>query len=155
LTTSTAREGQKYNILVNAVAPNAGTNMTRTVRPEAEIEIMKPDYVAPLVALLCSDRNPTPPGKLYESGCGHFANTRWQRARGVDFDFDAGIPSVEAVYKVRALWASVYYLLTTRQEFGRICDFDNGLADNPESPADGGKYSQGNIAKSKKLGAKL
>ena len=100
MTTSTAREGQKYNILVNVVAPLAGTNMTRTVRPEAEVQMMKPDYVAPLVALLCSDVNPSPPGKLYEAGCGHFANTRWQRARGVDFDFDEGIPSVEAVYKV-------------------------------------------------------
>jgi multifunctional beta-oxidation protein len=113
--------------------------MTRTVQPEDIIQLTKPDYVAPLVTLLCSDHNPTPPGKLYESGCGHFANTRWQRARGADFDFDAGIPSVEAVYK----------------EFGRICDFDNGLADNPESPADGSKYSQGNIAKSKQLNAKL
>ena len=86
--------------MVNAVAPLAGTNMTRTVRPEAEVQMMKPEYVAPLVALLCSDVNPSPPGKLYEAGCGHFANTRWQRARGVDFDFDAGIPSVEAVHKV-------------------------------------------------------
>jgi multifunctional beta-oxidation protein len=74
--------------------------MTRTVRPEAEVQMMKPDYVAPLVALLASDVNPSPPGRLYEAGCGHFANTRWQRARGVDFEFDAGIPSVEAVYKV-------------------------------------------------------
>lgn len=62
--------------------------------------MMKPEYVAPLVALLASDSNPSPPGRLYEAGCGHFANTRWQRARGVDFDFDSGIPTVEAVYKV-------------------------------------------------------
>jgi multifunctional beta-oxidation protein len=77
--------------------------MTRTVSPEDIVQLMKPDYVAPLVLLLSSDKNPSIPGKLYEAGCGHFANTRWQRARGVDFDFDAGIPSVEAVYKVRLM----------------------------------------------------
>jgi len=30
LTKTSAREGAKYNIYVNAVAPSAGTNMTRT-----------------------------------------------------------------------------------------------------------------------------
>lgn len=81
--------------------------MTRTVRSEAEVQAMKPDYVAPLVALLCSDHSPTPAGKLYEAGCGHFAATRWQRTRGVDFDFDAEIPSVEAVFKVSKFESSV------------------------------------------------
>src|SRR6201994_3967647 len=88
-----AREGAKYNIMVNSVAPVAGTNMTRTVRPEAEIEAMKPDYVAPLIALLCSDKCPTPTGGLYEAGMGSFTKTRWQRTRGVDFPIDEGIPS--------------------------------------------------------------
>lgn len=74
--------------------------MTRTVRPESEVQAMKPDYVAALVALLCSDQCPTPTGGVYEAGCGWFAATRWQRARGVDFAYDEGVPSVEAVSKV-------------------------------------------------------
>ena len=74
--------------------------MTRTVRPENEIQAMKPDYVAPLIALLCSDKCPTPNGGLYEAGLGWFGTTRWQRARGVDFPIDDGIPSLEAVFKV-------------------------------------------------------
>jgi hypothetical protein len=74
--------------------------MTRTVRSEEQVQAMKPDYVAPLIAVLCSDKCPTPTGKLYESGSGWFAETRWQRTRGVDFPHDKGVPSAEAVLEV-------------------------------------------------------
>ena len=100
-TKTIAREGAKYNIFVNAVAPSAGTNMTRTVWPESDVQAVKPEYVAPLVAALCSE---TPPasGKLYEAGSGWFAATRWQRARGVDFDLEKGVPKAEQVAEVCA-----------------------------------------------------
>ncbi|KAK5702333.1 hypothetical protein LTR17_022407 [Elasticomyces elasticus] len=125
LTKTAAREGAKYNITVNAVAPSAGTNMTRTVRPEEEVQAMSPDFVAPLVALLCSDRCPDPTGGLYEAGTGWFAATRWQRTRGYDFPHHEGVPAPEAV----------------RDVFGEICDFDDGQADNPETPEEGSKWS--------------
>jgi NAD(P)-dependent dehydrogenase (short-subunit alcohol dehydrogenase family) len=96
-----ALEGAKYNIHVNAVAPVAGTAMTRTVRPAGEVDAMRPEYVAPMIALLCSDVCPTPTNGLYECGIGWFGQTRWQRARGVDFPIDDGVPSAEAVAKVR------------------------------------------------------
>ena len=98
-TTTIAREGAKYNIVVNAVAPSAGTNMTRTVWPEEMVQAVKPEYVAPLVAALCSEKPPAT-GQLYEAGSGWFAATRWQRARGVDFEYKNGIPQVEEVAKV-------------------------------------------------------
>ncbi|KAK3114188.1 bifunctional hydroxyacyl-CoA dehydrogenase/enoyl-CoA hydratase fox2 [Teratosphaeriaceae sp. CCFEE 6253] len=100
LSKTAAREGAKYNIHVNVVAPSAGTNMTRTVRPEEEVQAMRPEFVAPLVALLCSDRCPDPTGGLYEAGTGWFAATRFQRARGADFAHHAGVPEVEAVQEV-------------------------------------------------------
>lgn len=75
--------------------------MTRTVRPEEEVQMLKPDYVSPLVAALCSD-NPPAAGQLYEAGSGYFAATRWQRARGVDFPHAEGVPSAEAVSKVNS-----------------------------------------------------
>jgi multifunctional beta-oxidation protein len=95
-----ALEGAKYNINVNAVAPVAGTAMTRTVRPAEEVDAMRPEYVAPMIALLCSDVCPTPTNGLYECGIGWFGQTRWQRARGVDFPIDDGVPPPEKVYKV-------------------------------------------------------
>ena len=73
--------------------------MTRTVRPEDEVLAMKPEYVAPLVAALCSEKPPAA-GQLYEAGTGWFAATRWQRARGVDFEHEKGVPEVEEVGKV-------------------------------------------------------
>lgn len=110
--------------------------MTRTIRPESEVQALRPDYVAPLVALLCSEKCPQPNhGCLYEAGAGWFAATRWQRARGVDFPHEEGVPSVEAV----------------AEKFAQICDFDNGLADHPDSPADGSKYSMANVMRNPKI----
>ncbi|KAK5095495.1 hypothetical protein LTS08_008137 [Lithohypha guttulata] len=133
-TKTTAREGAKYNIKINVVAPTAGTNMTRTVWPEAEVQALKPDYVAPLVGLLCSDQAPVT-GQIFEAGGGWFASTRWQRARGVDFKHAKGVPSVEAV----------------NDAFAEICNFDNDQADNPESPEEGSKYTMGNVLKNPKM----
>lgn len=86
--------------MVNAVAPSAGTNMTSTVWPKDAVDSIKPEFVAPLVSALCSE-NPPSTGQLYEAGSGAFMAIRWQRARGVDFDHEKGVPEVEEVAKVR------------------------------------------------------
>lgn len=146
-----SREGAKYNIIVNAVAPSAGTNMTRTVRPEEEVQAMKPEYVAPLVAALCSEKPPAT-GNLYEAGTGWFAATRWQRARGVDFEFSDQVTSVEEVVKV-----GLFHRQGERnnadvcQAMPEICNFDNGKADNPDTPQEGSKYTMGNAMKNPKI----
>ena len=80
-----ALEGAKYNIHVNTIAPNAGTQLTRTIMPEDLVQALKPNYVAPLVVALCSDMVPQPSGGLYEVGSGWIASTRCQRAGGHDF----------------------------------------------------------------------
>ncbi|KAF3923052.1 hypothetical protein ABW20_dc0104987 [Dactylellina cionopaga] len=115
-----AREGQKYNIFVNTIAPNAGTNMTRTVMPEEIVQALKPDYIAPLVVLLSSDHCPDPTGGLYEVGSGWVGNTRWQRSGGHGFPIDKKL-TPEAV----------------ATEWERIVNFDDGRADHPESSQDG------------------
>ncbi|EEH40042.1 peroxisomal multifunctional enzyme [Paracoccidioides lutzii Pb01] len=83
-----ALEGAKYNIFVNTIAPNAGTQLTRTVMPEELVQAFKPEYVAPLVVLLCSDKLPEPTKGLYECGSGWFTKTRWQRSGGHGFPVD-------------------------------------------------------------------
>lgn len=137
-TKTAAREGAKYNIVVNSVAPSAGTNMTRTVWADDQVNAIRPEFVAPLVAALCSERPPAA-GQLYESGAGSFAATRWQRSRGVDFEHAKGVPEVEDVAKA----------------FSEIINFDNGQADNPENPTEGSKYTMGNIMKNPKMQASM
>ncbi|KAK9321626.1 hypothetical protein V1517DRAFT_325953 [Lipomyces orientalis] len=86
-TKTIALEGQKYNILANAIAPNAGTNMTRSILPEEIVQAFKPDYVAPLTVLLSSDMAPVT-GEIFETGSGWIGNTRLQRTGGVGFPVD-------------------------------------------------------------------
>ncbi|KIW16976.1 hypothetical protein PV08_04167 [Exophiala spinifera] len=133
-TKTVAREGVKYNIVVNAVAPIAGTNMTRTVWSEENVRRMNADYVAPLLAALCSEKPPAT-GQIFETGGGWIGHTRWQRARGVDFEPQNGVPSVEQI----------------AEAFSEICNFDNGKADNPDTPSEGSKYTMGNAMKSPKV----
>lgn len=126
------REGQKYNILVNTIAPNAGTNMTRSIMPEEMVQAFKPDYVAPLVVLLCSDKVPEPAtGRLFEVGSGWVGETRWQRTGGVLFPIDKQLTPED----VKASWA-------------KIIDFDDGRADHPLHASDANAKIMKNLAQS-------
>ena len=132
-----AREGSKYNIYVNTIAPNAGTNMTRTIMPEEMVQAFKPDYVAPMVAALCSDKVPDPPtGLLFEVGSGWQARTRWQRSGGYGFPIDKKL-TPEAV---AAKWET-------------IVNFDDGRADHPQDSQDGLKRIMDNFANRTKGGS--
>ncbi|KAK9467537.1 hypothetical protein V1512DRAFT_261408 [Lipomyces arxii] len=117
-TRALALEGKKYNIFVNAIAPNAGTNMTRTIMPEEFVQAFKPDYVAPLTVLLSSDKSPAT-GGLYEIGSGWIGQTRWQRTGGVGFPVDVKL-TPEAIAK----------------EWAKITDFDDGRSTHPTTTQD-------------------
>lgn len=133
-----ALEGRKNNIFVNTIAPNAGTQLTRTVMPEELVQAFKPEYVAPLVLLLCSDKVPDPPtGMLFEVGSGWQARTRWQRSGGVGFPVDVKLTPEHVVEK-----------------FAKVLDFDDGRADHPEGGQDGLRGIMANLEnKSKKSGS--
>ncbi|KAH6588878.1 hypothetical protein BASA61_005790 [Batrachochytrium salamandrivorans] len=79
-----ALEGKKSNIIVNTIAPNAGTRMTATVMPPEMVEALKPEYIAPLVAFLAHESN-SETGSIFEVGSGWVAKVRWQRTGGVGF----------------------------------------------------------------------
>ncbi|TDZ28683.1 Peroxisomal hydratase-dehydrogenase-epimerase [Colletotrichum trifolii] len=116
-----ALEGYKYNIFVNTIAPNAGTAMTRTIMPEEMVQAFKPDYIAPVVLALCSDKVPVnPTGGLYEVGSGWVGQTRWQRSGGYGFPVDVPLTPEEVL-----------------KHWDLIRDFDDGRADHPEKTQDG------------------
>lgn len=97
--------------------------------PEEMVQAFKPEYIAPLVVLLCSDKTPNPPtGGLYEVGSGWCGRTRWQRSGGYGFPVDTPL-TPEAVVKK---WAT-------------IIDFDDGRADHPEDSQAGLKSIMANM----------
>ncbi len=99
---SLAVEGQKRNVLVNAIAPLAGSRLTETILPPEMVAALKPEYVAPLVAFLCHHSN-TATGQVFEVGAGWAARVRWQRARGAFLPLGAGV-TPEAI---AGQWADV------------------------------------------------
>lgn len=87
LTQTLAIEGQKYGILANTIAPNAGTAMTSTIWPQEMVDAFKPDFVAPAVGYLASEANEEVTKGLFEVSGGWVAAVRWQRSGGHAFKF--------------------------------------------------------------------
>lgn len=115
LSRALALEGAKYNIFVNTIAPNAGTAMTRSILPEELVQAFKPEYIAPVVVALSSDKVPkNPTGGLYEVGSGWVGATRWQRTGGHGFPTNVPLTPEEVL-----------------KNWKDIVTFD-GRADNPE-----------------------
>jgi multifunctional beta-oxidation protein len=81
-TETLAKEGVKYNIHANVIAPIAASRMTETVMPPDILANLKPDWVVPLVALLVH-KDATETGSIFEVGGGHVAKIRWERSSGL------------------------------------------------------------------------
>ncbi len=97
-----AAEGQKRNVLVNAIAPLAGSRLTETILPPDLVAALRPEYVAPLVAWLCHE-SCADTGHTFEVGAGWVARVRWQRSRGAFFPLGDEL-TPEAI---AARWADV------------------------------------------------
>ncbi|RNA15277.1 peroxisomal multifunctional enzyme type 2 [Brachionus plicatilis] len=74
-------EGQKYNIKCNTIAPVAKSRLTETVMPEDILNVLKPEFVSPLVLYLCHE-NTEETGSLFEVGGGWVGKLRWQKSSG-------------------------------------------------------------------------
>ena len=85
LTKTLAIEGQKHNVLTNAIAPAAASRMTEELFPDAVIKGMKPELIAPLVVTLCAESSKEN-GSIFEVGAGWIGKLRWQRSAGVSFN---------------------------------------------------------------------
>jgi NAD(P)-dependent dehydrogenase (short-subunit alcohol dehydrogenase family) len=90
-----ALEGRSKNILVNTIAPIAGSRLTETVMPKELVDALRPEFVMPLVLKLC-DENSRETGGLFEVGAGFIAKLRWERSKGKSFSLSAGF-SPEAI----------------------------------------------------------
>ncbi len=83
-------EGARYNILVNTIAPIAGTRMTATVMPPDMVEKLKPEYVSPMVVYACSEEC-TDSGVIFTAGAGYFSRAVMVEGPGIALPAAKGI----------------------------------------------------------------
>ena len=88
-----SQEGAKYNIKANAVAPIAATRMTQDILPPEVFEKLTPEYVAPIVAYLCTEENPDTQS-IFIVGGGKVQRVALFQNSGVTF---TEVPSVDDV----------------------------------------------------------
>src|SRR5258706_2805762 len=101
-TQTLAAEGRKRNIIVNTIAPIAGSRMTETVLPKELLDALKPEYVSALVAKLVHESTEET-GGIYEVGGGFYAKLRWERAAGKTFRLGRNITPED----VDASWQAI------------------------------------------------
>ncbi|OBI02593.1 serine/threonine protein kinase [Mycolicibacter nonchromogenicus] len=95
-----AIEGAKYNIKANAIAPIAATRMTEDILPPEVLAKLKPEYVAPVVAYLCTEEI-AETGSVFIAGGGKVQRTALFENAGATFE---NPPSVD---EIAAQWSTI------------------------------------------------
>jgi NAD(P)-dependent dehydrogenase (short-subunit alcohol dehydrogenase family) len=88
-----AQEGAKYNIKTNAIAPIAATRMTEDILPPEVLKNLTPEFVAPVVAHLCTEEL-TDTDSIFIVGGGKVQRTALFQNDGVTF---SSPPSVDDI----------------------------------------------------------
>jgi NAD(P)-dependent dehydrogenase (short-subunit alcohol dehydrogenase family) len=108
-------EGQKYNIMVNALAPVAGTRMTEDLMTPEVLAKMKPEFVSPMVAYLCSEQCQHT-GDIWAAGAGYFSRIEYREGPGVRLGPQATVDDVAAnIEKIADLSTSVRYRTSSEE----------------------------------------
>ena len=88
-----AQEGAKYNIKSNALAPIAATRMTEDILPPEVLKNLKPEFVAPVVAYLCTEEVPDT-GSIFIVGGGKVQRTALFQNEGVTFSAPPSVADI-------------------------------------------------------------
>ena len=103
-----AQEGAKYNIKTNAVAPIAATRMTQDILPEEVLKNLTPEFVAPVVAYLCTEEVPDS-ASVFIVGGGKVQRAALFQNEGITFKTP---PSVD---DIAAQWSDITDLSAAKQ----------------------------------------
>lgn len=82
-----AKEGAKYNINANVIAPLARSRMTEDVLPKEMLGALDPSRVVPLVVYLTHESSKASQ-QIFEVAAGYFGQVRYQRSSGELFKID-------------------------------------------------------------------
>ncbi len=89
-------EGKKYDIKTNTVAPLAASRLTEDVMPPEMFEKMKPEFVAPMVLYLCSERC-NQSGKIFNAGMGYYNRAAMMTGAAVSPGDEQNPPTLEMI----------------------------------------------------------
>ncbi len=104
-------ETEKYDIKVNSIAPVAATRMTEDVFPPDLFEKLKPEFVTPLVMVLCSNRC-RENGMVFNAVMGYFNRAAVLTGAGAVIGDRVRIPTPEEIH---AQWERINDLSDSRE----------------------------------------
>ncbi|AMD22289.1 HGL051Wp [Eremothecium sinecaudum] len=96
LSQTLAKEGVKYNINVNVIAPLARSRMTENLIPPHILKVMGPEKVVPMVLYLTHEQTRATNG-IFEPIAGYYGQVRWERSAGELFNPDEKFFTPEAI----------------------------------------------------------
>lgn len=91
-----AKEGYKYNIYVNSIAPLARSRMTENVLPAHILKQLGPEKIAPLVLYLTHESSKVT-NYIFELAAGFYGQIRWERSAGQIFNPNPETYTPEAI----------------------------------------------------------